>query len=154
MNPMNHKISRMDCCCNFGKSWGEYQSQCEDCPRPNTKEHQDLCSSVHSGANEIRDACGSNTCPNGKCIPDTSQQSGYYCECDSGFEKDRNGNCQDINECRQGLCSNGVCRNKEGSFECQCPSGFHLSSDGMYVVLHVNQQDTCTRTEQTYWTLF
>ena len=44
---------------------------------------------------------------------------GYYCECDSGFELDRRNEnkCVDVNECRKGLCANGICRNKAGSFE-------------------------------------
>ena len=115
----------MDCCCNFGKSWGEVRGICQNCPVPGSQEHNTLCQSIHSGANEIRDVCNlrENPCPNGKCVPDRTRPSGFYCECDSGFEKNRNGNCEDVNECQNGLCTNGICLNKQGSFECQCPKG-------------------------------
>ena len=129
-NPLAHKLSRMDCCCHFGQSWGESRLSCESCPARGSKARLDLCQSMHyTNTNEIRDSCTLNKdmCPNGKCVPD---QSGPYCECDEGFEKDRNGKCVDKNECQSGLCSNGICRNKNGGFDCQCPSGFHLSADG------------------------
>lgn len=38
----------------------------------------------------------------------------------------------DIDECRSepGICRNGQCTNTIGSFECSCPQGFVLSSNG------------------------
>ena len=61
-------------------------------------------------------------------IPIFAFFKGYVCQCDQGYEM-RNGQCTDINECQQGLCANGICRNNDGSFECQCQTGFHLSAD-------------------------
>ena len=29
-----------------------------------------------------------------------------------------------------GLCANGDCINKEGSFKCRCPEGFIMTDDG------------------------
>lgn len=113
-NALTFKMSRMDCCCNFGKSWGENRGQCQDCPRVNSNEHQDLCQGLNNNpSNQVRDICStrSDLCPNGKCIPDQSQSLGYYCECDDGYEKDRRtGKCVDVDECNQGLCANGICR--------------------------------------------
>ena len=42
------------------------------------------------------------------------------------------GMCTDIDECRVevGICRNGQCINNVGSFECSCPDGFVLSSNG------------------------
>ena len=38
----------------------------------------------------------------------------------------------DVNECLTipGLCANGDCINKEGSFKCRCPEGFIMTDDG------------------------
>lgn len=36
----------------------------------------------------------------------------------------------DVDECRQGFCQGGQCTNTPGSFTCQCPVGFDVSSDG------------------------
>ena len=39
----------------------------------------------------------------------------------------------DIDECRQrGTCRNGRCVNTQGSFRCECNTGFVLSADGSY----------------------
>ena len=129
--PLDFKMSRMDCCCKYGSSWSENRNNCDQCPQAGLPERQSLCAAVSQVINEIRDACllNPNVCPNGKCVPDRTQPQGYVCQCESGFEM-KNGQCQDIDECRKGLCANGRCRNKAGSFDCQCPTGFHLSADG------------------------
>ena len=37
----------------------------------------------------------------------------------------------DINECEfSGICPNGICKNTIGSYICNCPQGYALSSDG------------------------
>ena len=40
--------------------------------------------------------------------------------------------CLDINECEDGNggCSE-ICNNTEGSFECSCPNGYKLNSNGV-----------------------
>lgn len=36
--------------------------------------------------------------------------------------------CTDHDECAEiGMCSNGMCINMDGSFQCQCKKGFKLS---------------------------
>ncbi|XP_069622888.1 adhesion G protein-coupled receptor E3-like [Ranitomeya imitator] len=65
-------------------------------------------------------------------------QSGYYCECKKGFQREnvtefcpsedkKLNKCTDINECKNfpGICgSNFVCRNTHGSYNCTCDDGF------------------------------
>ena len=107
------------------------KNTCGQCPPIGSDERKSLCEAASSiiNVNEIKDTCllNPNVCPNhGKCVPDKSQSQGYVCQCDEGFEM-KNGQCKDIDECRKGLCANGLCRNKAGTFDCQCPSGFHLS---------------------------
>ena len=120
------------------------KNTCGQCPPIGSDERKSLCEAASSiiNVNEIKDTCllNPNVCPNhGKCVPDKSQSQGYVCQCDEGFEM-KNGQCTDIDECRKGLCTNGLCRNKAGTFDCQCPSGFHLS--GIYWVYvekyHIN----------------
>lgn len=40
--------------------------------------------------------------------------------------------CQDVNECGLDgdLCRDGICINTEGSYTCECGSGFEISYDG------------------------
>ncbi|XP_069622884.1 adhesion G protein-coupled receptor E5-like isoform X1 [Ranitomeya imitator] len=65
-------------------------------------------------------------------------QSGYYCECKKGFQREnvtefcpseekKLNKCTDINECRNspGICgSNFICHNTHGSYNCTCDNGF------------------------------
>ena len=47
-----------------------------------------------------------------------------------------NGACVDVDECREGQCAGGRCRNSPGGFDCQCPPGLHLSKDGSKCIDH------------------
>ena len=39
-------------------------------------------------------------------------------------------NVSDINEClEEDICSDGICRNSEGSFQCTCSDGYKLTPD-------------------------
>lgn len=76
------------------------------------------------------------SCLEGDCIDDycdanerclSPQES--VCECKEGFSLDENGDCVDINECSsQSNCDvNAGCYNSEGSFICECRSGYYGS---------------------------
>ncbi|XP_062185086.1 wall-associated receptor kinase 2-like [Phragmites australis] len=71
-------------------------------------------------------ACMSN---NSECV-DSTNGPGYICKCSQGFQGnpylvDREHGCQDIDECldpKKYPC-HGICQNREGGFNCSCPSG-------------------------------
>uniref|UniRef100_A0A8C9F640 Fibrillin-2 n=1 Tax=Pavo cristatus TaxID=9049 RepID=A0A8C9F640_PAVCR len=141
---------RMDaCCCAVGAAWG---SDCEECPKPGTKEYEALCprgpgfsnrgdiltgrpfykgkiifpSPALRDIDECRispDLCGSGTCVN--------TPGSFECECFDGYESGfmMMKNCMDIDECERNplLCRGGMCVNTEGSFQCDCPVGHELS---------------------------
>jgi hypothetical protein len=51
---------------------------------------------------------------------------GFECRCLEGFEG-RAGQCVDVDECQRGLARchpNALCRNKAGTFSCQCSAGY------------------------------
>lgn len=55
---------------------------------------------------------------------------GYICACYTGFiiSKDNRKKCEDVDECATGThhCSQ-ICTNLNGTYDCSCRSGFHLS---------------------------
>ncbi|KAL6867197.1 hypothetical protein ACP4OV_015221 [Aristida adscensionis] len=67
---------------------------------------------------------------NSECI-NSSNGPGYICNCAKGFEGNPYvvGGCQDINECEHHdeYPCRGVCENRQGWYECKCPSGSHSS---------------------------
>ena len=68
-------------------------------------------------------------CPaNSKC---ENTYGSYDCVCVDGFADDGNGECDNINECRDviGTCRNGECRDTMGGFVCDCNEGYELSDD-------------------------
>ncbi|KAM6202636.1 nidogen-2 [Rhynchocyon petersi] len=73
---------------------------------------------------------GSHTCDTtAKCHPGT--HTAYTCECAPGYQGDGR-NCVDVNECATSLhhCGpNSVCINLEGSYKCECRSGFVFADD-------------------------
>ncbi|XP_065157140.1 protein crumbs-like [Atheta coriaria] len=73
-----------------------------------------------------QDPCGVNPCQNGECNPSPpGGHHNYTCTCASGYQ---GFNCdKDINECELPgvpICNNGICVNKEGSFQCYCKPGY------------------------------
>ncbi|XP_035169251.1 fibrillin-2-like [Oxyura jamaicensis] len=126
---------RMDaCCCAVGAAWG---SDCEECPKPGTKEYESLCPRgpgfsnrgdiltgrpFYKDINECKVFPG--MCMNGKC---RNTIGSFKCRCNSGFALDmEERNCTDIDECRisPDLCGSGTCVNTPGSFECECFDGY------------------------------
>ncbi|NWU86044.1 FBN2 protein, partial [Onychorhynchus coronatus] len=126
---------RMDaCCCAVGAAWG---SDCEQCPKPGTKEFEALCPRglgfsnrrdiltgrpFYKDINECKVFPG--MCMNGKC---RNTIGSFKCRCNSGFTLDmEERNCTDIDECRisPDLCGSGTCVNTPGSFECECFDGY------------------------------
>lgn len=73
-------------------------------------------------------------CPSGFILDDND---GKTCredsKCKLGFKLSPHDNqtCIDIDECEEdhGICLNGQCRNEEGSYDCHCNSGYHLSKN-------------------------
>ena len=82
-------------------------------------------------------ACG----PNGICTDVVLRDGsvGFTCTCEDGFQGGYFAGsffCSDINECTRDVdpvdCGfGGRCSNTNGGFECVCPSGFKLNSDGL-----------------------
>ncbi|NXN12377.1 FBN2 protein, partial [Indicator maculatus] len=89
---------RMDaCCCTGGAAWG---FDCEECPKPGTKEYEALCPR------------GLGFSSRGDVLTGRP------------FYKDIN-ECKVF----PGMCMNGKCRNTIGSFKCRCNSGFTLDME-------------------------
>ena len=54
----------------------------------------------------------------------------FQSDCRSGFEKNHNDECVDINECLDFSVSNGTCLNTEGSHMFSCDQGFESMETG------------------------
>uniref|UniRef100_A0A8C8RUV9 Fibrillin-2 n=1 Tax=Pelusios castaneus TaxID=367368 RepID=A0A8C8RUV9_9SAUR len=144
---------RMDaCCCAVGAAWG---SDCEECPKPGTKEYETLCPRgpgfsnrgdiltgrpFYKDINECKVFPG--MCMNGKC---RNTIGSFKCRCNSGFALDmEERNCSDIDECRisPDLCGSGTCVNTPGSFECECFEGYE---SGFMMMKNCMDIDECER---------
>ena len=57
-------------------------------------------------------------------------------ECDVGFNRDSDGKCIDLDECRMldNPCGSHVCRNTPGDYTCECRNGYELG-DGKTCVI-------------------
>ncbi|XP_064901783.1 fibrillin-2 [Columba livia] len=144
---------RMDaCCCAVGAAWG---SDCEECPKPGTKEYKALCPRgpgfsnrgdiltgrpFYKDINECKVFPG--MCMNGKC---RNTIGSFKCRCNNGFTLDmEERNCTDIDECRisPDLCGSGTCVNTPGSFECECFDGYE---SGFMMMKNCMDIDECER---------
>lgn len=63
-----------------------------------------------------------NPCPkNSTCIPTPGTSNDYTCKCQQGYQGP---NCDDIDECKEDICGNGICVNQPGSYQCYCKPGY------------------------------
>uniref|UniRef100_A0A8C9L8A4 Fibrillin 2 n=1 Tax=Pavo cristatus TaxID=9049 RepID=A0A8C9L8A4_PAVCR len=86
---------RMDaCCCAVGAAWG---SDCEECPKPGTKEYEALCPRGPGFSNR----------------GDILTGRPFYKDIDE---------CRISPD----LCGSGTCVNTPGSFECECFDGYEM----------------------------
>ena len=92
-----------------------------------------LCNSAWTGIHctEDVDACADQPCfGNVTCNDNIAPQSGYTCgKCPMGYTGDGL-KCSDIDECVNGTHQcNHTCINEDGSYSCQCRSGYMLNAD-------------------------
>ncbi|CAK8693060.1 unnamed protein product [Clavelina lepadiformis] len=117
--------TRADCCCAEPGGTSAWGVVCEPCPERQDPEFAILCA-----GHEIPNMCAlvDRPCENGDCINMANNQ--YRCACNPGFlvSEDQK-SCRDYDECSQNLCSNGVCTNTPGSYECTCDEGYLLNGD-------------------------
>ncbi|KAG2463812.1 FBN2 protein, partial [Polypterus senegalus] len=95
--PLPGKFRVDACCCSVGAAWG---FDCEECPKPGTKEYEAICPR------------GPGFAIRGEVLTGRP------------FYKDVN-ECKVF----PSLCSHGTCRNTIGSFRCRCNSGFALNAE-------------------------
>ncbi|XP_036440701.1 latent-transforming growth factor beta-binding protein 4-like [Colossoma macropomum] len=83
---------------------------------------------VLRGAKDVDECDDPLRCPGQECV---NSQGSYKCvPCRTGFGL-LNGQCTDIDECRQSpsLCSNGRCENTAGSYRCVCRLGYRMQGN-------------------------
>uniref|UniRef100_A0A8C0S2S7 Fibrillin 2 n=2 Tax=Canis lupus familiaris TaxID=9615 RepID=A0A8C0S2S7_CANLF len=152
VHPVPGKFRMDACCCAVGAAWG---TECEECPKPGTKEYETLCPRgpgfanrgdvltgrpFYKDINECKAFPG--MCTYGKC---RNTIGSFKCRCNSGFALDmEERNCTDIDECRisPDLCGSGICVNTPGSFECECFEGYE---SGFMMMKNCMDIDECER---------
>ncbi|XP_065195026.1 uncharacterized protein LOC135826339 [Sycon ciliatum] len=98
-------------------------------------------------------------CPASEICNDTI--GSYECQCPTGFTRGGNGECENVNECFEGLsvCPvEEVCNDTIGSYTCQCPVGFTEKANGecenvnecSQAVPACSAQAVCTDTRGSY----
>ena len=100
-----------------------------------------MTSFVQAERNE-NDPCLALKCDkNSYCVIIPESQTAH-CECNQGYTASGRSGCQDLDECSSGThdCSeNAYCINEEGSYKCQCQSGF--VGDGKECIRKITCQD-------------
>ena len=77
-----------------------------------------------NGTSCLQGDCIESDCPaNEQCVSPRRSD----CECKDGFHRDESGKCIDKNECEteNGCDQNATCSNTEGSYYCECTTGFY-----------------------------
>ncbi|XP_070175148.1 fibrillin-2-like, partial [Littorina saxatilis] len=142
-------VGSFSCSCRAGKRLDNDKLTCIDCPEGS---YGDSCSrTCNCGIGSERcDAVTGCVCKSGweggtcerdvnECDVEATQtecgvngsqcdnfQGGYRCQCDSGYKREGEGNCTDIDECANSPCSQ-TCENSPGSYRCLCEEGFTAS---------------------------
>ncbi|XP_070536805.1 uncharacterized protein [Ptychodera flava] len=87
-----------------------------------------LCTDEYIGENcqNEKSICHSNPCVHGRCL-ENGDNTGWQCLCLPGF---RGQACEeDVDECDDATLNDcspfAVCQNSEGSYQCQCQTGYH-----------------------------
>ncbi|XP_034079020.1 latent-transforming growth factor beta-binding protein 1 isoform X3 [Gymnodraco acuticeps] len=82
--------------------------------------------SIHTPSCDDIDECGLNDTlcgPHGFC---ENRLGSFRCLCEQGYQEAPGGQgCVDVNECEllSSVCGEAQCKNTDGSFHCECPSG-------------------------------
>uniref|UniRef100_A0A8C4T440 Fibrillin 2b n=1 Tax=Erpetoichthys calabaricus TaxID=27687 RepID=A0A8C4T440_ERPCA len=150
--PLPGKFRVDSCCCSVGAAWG---FDCEECPKPGTKEYEAICprgpgfairGEVLTGRPFYKDVneCKvfPSLCSHGTC---RNTIGSFRCRCNSGFALNaEERNCTDIDECRisPDLCGHGSCVNTPGSFDCECFEGYE---SGFMMMKNCMDIDECER---------
>lgn len=145
--PLAEKLTFYDCCCaERMQAWGTTEDSCDPCPTEGL--YDGICGGVQPTRPPLPiSICTMNPgiCPNGRCIPDSNGR-GFQCICNDGYERVGMQSCADVDECQDPeICSNGMCRNTQGSFTCTCRRGYQLSPDRRDCV----DTDECEEDEET-----
>ncbi|XP_052803968.1 uncharacterized protein LOC128234050 isoform X2 [Mya arenaria] len=136
------------CSCLTGYQLGADRVSCTQCPYPTFGENCEstcrcgrganrcdsvrgcVCNSGWQGVNcdaDIDECDTPNVCndANKECA---NTIGSYTCSCRSGYNKDANGTCLDVNECESdqlNTCEQ-TCTNSPGSFVCSCNTGYNV----------------------------
>ncbi|XP_052777795.1 mucin-like protein [Mya arenaria] len=72
--------------------------------------------------------CEMSSCP-ARSVCYSNKYGNPDCLCDKGFDFNNSAQtCEDIDECKQGVCTQ-ICRNNNGGYECSCHPGYTLLAD-------------------------
>ncbi|XP_052806502.1 mucin-4-like [Mya arenaria] len=136
------------CSCLTGYKLGTDRVSCTQCPYPTFGENCASTCQCGRGANRCDSVrgciCNSgwqgvncdgdiNECNTPNVCNDANKEcantiGSYTCSCRSGYYKDANGTCQDVNECESdqlNTCEQ-TCTNSPGSFVCSCNTGYNV----------------------------